>query len=197
MPTSRIISLDNSSRIVRDLLNNNQAAIKELYINNYPKIRSMILQNNGTEQDSKDIYQDAFVALWKRLQNNSFEMKSESAIGGYLYTVSKNKWMDHLRSSGYKKNISLDVLSDSGFEKTSEENIFDKKEDNTRVKKAMMALKELGQECRELLKMFYYEKQSMNDISIILKLDAASTRNKKYRCMKRLRDMTLNQPDKN
>ena len=56
----------------------------------------------------------------------------------------------------------------------------------------MTAFSTLGEACQELLVKFYFEKQSMTEIAESLNLDAASTRNKKYRCMERLRKKALN-----
>jgi len=56
----------------------------------------------------------------------------------------------------------------------------------------MHAFKGLGAPCKDLLMKFYFEKKSMKDIAEELQLDAASTRNKKYRCMQKLRELALN-----
>ena len=55
----------------------------------------------------------------------------------------------------------------------------------------MLAFKNLGEACKSLLSKFYFEKKSMNVIAKELALDSASTRNKKYRCMQKLREIAL------
>lgn len=191
MATSKVVSINRQEDVIEGLLSNNQSVIRQLYVKNYPKIEALILKNNGNTQDAKDIYQEAFIALWKKVRSQSFELKNESAVDGFLYQVSKNKWMDHLRSAGYKKNVSYDLLTESGVEKIPEGVLDTAQEENKKLKQVLEAYKHLGYECKALLKKFYYEKQSMNDIASELLLDPASCRNKKYRCMQKLRELTL------
>ena len=55
----------------------------------------------------------------------------------------------------------------------------------------MEAFKNLGQPCKQLLTTFYFDKKSLRDIAVELSLDEASVRNKKYRCMEKLRNQVL------
>ena len=100
--------------------------------------------------------------------------------------------MDVLRSKGFKKTIVTSKLS--YFEPAAEENnaINDDILKEQRLQDVMHAFKTLGEACKNLLSKFYFEKKSMNLIAKELGLDSASTRNKKYRCMQKLREIALN-----
>jgi RNA polymerase sigma factor (sigma-70 family) len=65
-----------------------------------------------------------------------------------------------------------------------------------KLEQARNAFKQLGASCKELLSKFYFEKMSLNEIASLLDLDAASARNKKYRCMQKLRGLALVKPPK-
>jgi len=185
------MGVSDQKRIIHALLNNDEKIIRMLYTKNYPKIEAMILKNNGNKEDAKDIYQEAFIALWKRVRQDNFEIKNESAMDGFIYRVAKNKWMDQLRSAGYKKNVSYDQLAEDGYESVADENTNQDDSNQNKLATAMHAFKNLGDECKNLLLKFYFEKKSMNEIAKELKLDSASTRNKKYRCMKKLKELAL------
>jgi len=114
-----------------------------------------------------------------------------NAMDGFIYRVAKNKWMDQLRSAGYKKNVSYDQLAEDGYESVADENTNQDDSNQNKLATAMHAFKNLGDECKNLLLKFYFEKKSMNEIAKELKLDSASTRNKKYRCMKKLKELAL------
>ncbi|WP_162623288.1 RNA polymerase sigma factor [Confluentibacter sediminis] len=165
--------------------------MKSLYTSNYNKIELLVLRNSGTKEDAKDIYQDAFIAVWNNIKNNTFIPVNERAVQGYLYTIAKNKWMDILKSSRFKKtqygfsNPSLVDKSDYV------EDVTDKNLENEKLVSTMEAFKILGQPCKELLTIFYFEKKSLRDIAIQLQIDEASARNKKYRCMEKLRNMVI------
>ncbi|WP_422107560.1 RNA polymerase sigma factor [Winogradskyella sp.] len=184
--------LDYRLEVVGAIKRNDSSTLKRLYTNNYPKIEALILKNSGTKEHAKDIFQEAFLAVWQNVKQDKFIPQSESSINGYLYTIAKNKWMDVLRSQGYKKTITASHLSH--FEIKDEENngIDDDILKDKRLEDVMLAFKNLGEACKSLLRMFYFEKKSMNLIAEELKLDAASTRNKKYRCMQKLRQIALN-----
>ena len=53
----------------------------------------------------------------------------------------------------------------------------------------MAAFKQLGASCQLVLTRFYFEKKSMKAIAEELQIDAASARNKKYRCMQKLKEL--------
>ena len=171
---------------------NEPAVLKEVYVSNYPKIEILVLNNNGSKDQAKDLYQEAFLAVWQNIKQNKFLPKTNSSINAYLYTIAKNKWMDYLRSNGYKKTIMASELN--YFEPAEEENngIDDDILKDKRLEDVMLAFKDLGQACKNVLRMFYFEKKSMNLIADELQIDSGSVRNKKYRCMQRLKEVVLN-----
>ena len=184
-------TLSNNQGFIEAIQNNNTKVLKNLYITNYPKIEILVLKNSGSKDEAKDIYQDAFLAVWQNIKQNKFVPKTESSINGYLYTIAKNKWMDVLRSQGFKKTIVTSRLNH--FEIKDEENndIDDDILKDKRLEDVMLAFKNLGDACKSLLSKFYFEKKSMNLIADELALDSASTRNKKYRCMQKLKEIAL------
>lgn len=183
--------LTKNQGFIEAIQNNNTQVLRDLYSSNYPKIEILVLKNNGSKDQAKDIYQDAFLAVWQNIKQNKFVPRSESSINGYLYTIAKNKWMDVLRSQGYKKTIVISQLNH--FEVKDEENngIDDDILKDKRLEDVMQAFKNLGEACKSLLRKFYFEKKSMNIIAEELSLDSASTRNKKYRCMQKLKEIAL------
>ena len=64
-------------------------------------------------------------------------------------------------------------------------------EEDNKLKATMGAFAKLGSECKELLTKFYFEKASLRDIASELSLGEASARNKKYRCIQKLREIAL------
>jgi RNA polymerase sigma factor (sigma-70 family) len=176
-------------QLIEAIKANDQIALKQFYMSNYFKIETMVLKNSGSVEHAKDLYQDSFIAVWKNLKTNKFEPKNETALQGYLYQIAKNKWMDVLRSNTFKKTNTLtdermSFLKDEAIEEAEEEN-------EDKLKSTMSAFKNLGQPCKQLLTNFYYEKKSLRDIASEFQLEEASVRNKKYRCMEKLRSIVL------
>jgi RNA polymerase sigma factor (sigma-70 family) len=75
----------------------------------------------------------------------------------------------------------------------SEVDIDENFEDEEQLKKKALlgALNRLGDECKTVLQLFYFERKSMDVISKELNITSASVRNKKYRCMEKLRTLSL------
>lgn len=187
-----VYKTDQKLQLITSIKNNDTRVLKKIYAQNYPKIEALILKNNGTKDHAKDVYQEAFLAVWQNIKQDRFIPQTENSINGYLYTIAKNKWMDVLRSQGFKKTVVTSKLE--YFEPKAEENndIDDDILKDKRLEDVMLAFKTLGEACKNLLRKFYFEKKSMNLIAEELALDAASTRNKKYRCMQKLRQLALN-----
>ncbi len=182
--------LDEQSQLIAAIKTNDSVALKALYISNYPKIESLVLSNSGTKEDAKDVYQDAFIVVWNNVKDKSFIPLNETAIQGYLYTIAKNKWMDIIKSSRFKKTKS--TFNEKAFINKSDD-IFEDDVSNIKLKATMTAFKNLGQPCKQLLTSFYYEKKDLREIASQLNIEENTARNKKYRCMEKLRAMVLPQ----
>lgn len=163
---------------------NDERALQQLYKANYPLVEKYVLQNSGTTDEAKDIYQEAFIALWRNIQLDKFTPTGNGALNAYLFQIAKNKWMDHLRSAIVKKTTTLD-------EKHQPAMTFEELNDNDveRLKLIKEKFSDLGENCRELLTRFYYKKQSLKEIADALNWTEATAKNNKYRCMERLRAM--------
>lgn len=193
MPEGILNNSNHQENLVASIRANDTVVLQKLYVETYPNVEVHILRNSGTKDQAKDIFQEAVIALWRAANEDRFTARSMDAAKGYLYTIAKNKWIDYLRSSRYKKEISSEIMmtnhtiSDEEVEDTDYE---------LKLQQSREAFKQLGASCKELLSKFYFEKMSLNEIASLLDLDAASARNKKYRCMQKLRGLALVKPPK-
>lgn len=187
----QVYKLENQIQFVKAIKNNNPVVLKKLYIENYPKVEALILKNNGSVEHAKDIYQEAFITVWKHVKNNTFKPENESAIQGYLYRISKNKWIDVLRSKAFKNvsPLSSDILR--LVKNTDEDTKDENSEENNRLNSIMIAFRDLGNPCKELLKLFYFNKKSLREVAQEFNIGENTARNKKYRCMEQLRTIVL------
>lgn len=165
---------------------NDAAILRWLYQSQFPKIRKFVLDNNGDEDQAKDLFQEAFIAFWNNVKDNKFTPENGSALTGYLYQIAKNKWLDFLRSSQFKKTVLLQTEHDK----------IDEEEDNDWMQyRTLVAaeIKNLGDNCREILRRFYFAKESMELIAKAFQWTEATARNTKYRCIQRLREKVKTQ----
>lgn len=165
------------------VLSNDEAALKTLYQNEYHKAERFVINNNGTAEQAKDIYQDAFLAVWRNVQLGRFAPQNETALAGYLYQVAKNKWIDYLRSGHFKKTVQI-----SNVEKEYEPVEELPAEQSDYINKIKKGLLLLGENCKEVLGRFYYKNESLKTIAAAMNWTEATARNNKYRCLEKLRE---------
>ncbi len=167
---------------------NENKAIEQLYIAIFPKVKVYILQNNGDEDQAKDIFQEAFLSLWKNIKESKFSPGQDDNIEAYLFTIAKNKWIDYLRSFQYRNKISIHEVEEMIVDSDDRDGVAAEELNRDKASIAREAVNRLGESCKRLLKMFYFERKSMEMIAKRLKISTSTARNKKYRCMQQLRE---------
>jgi RNA polymerase sigma factor (sigma-70 family) len=185
----KVLKIKSQNDIVIAIQNNNEQLLKQLYQANYKKVEYYVLQNSGSIDQAKDLYQDAFMSMWQNVKDDKFVPQNETALQGYLYTIAKNKWTDYLRSARFKKTTSIP----DNFQASEEEldsNYFEN-ENEKKQHLISVAFKNLGEECKRVLQQFYFEKKSLKNIASQFNIGENSVRNKKYRCIQKLKELTM------
>ncbi len=181
--------IKNQFQVINAIKANDNVVLKKLYQENYRKVEIFILKNNGSMPQAKDTYQEAFIAMYQNIKADKFVPANESAIQGYLYQIAKNKWTDFLRSSRYKRTAKMTNEIQLDDPETSEVEYEINSESNSAQNSVMQAFERMGAECKKLLEVFYFQKKSMREIAATLEIGEASARNKKYRCLQKLRQL--------
>ena len=169
-------------QIRRDELSKSEGALRYIYEECYFICEQMILKNNGTKEDAKDTFQDALVVFYNNVKNPSFDLSSK--ISTYLYAVCRNLWLKSLRES--KKYVEVD----EEYMQSLEGGVVvpDKKEHSDTATMLADLLEQSGEKCLSLLKMFYFEKLKMKEISSAFGFASEQVaKNQKVRCLKKLR----------
>ena len=163
---------------------NDEQAMRQFYTDNFGHVKRFVLQNNGTADDAKDIYHEAYLSAWRNIQMDKFVPQHEGALDAYIFRIARHKWLDHLRSLRYKNTTSLEA---------EHENVmtFEETDDMTMKRIQLMkgCFRQLGENCRNLLTRFYYKDESMKKIATDMNWTEATAKNNKYRCMEKLRSM--------
>jgi RNA polymerase sigma factor (sigma-70 family) len=147
-----------------------------LYKETLPKVRNMILKNNGNHEEANDIFQDAVIIFFKQVRNGSFNDSYD--IDGYIYTISKNLSLDHVENTfPYSEGILEEVIS---------------KEKANALEDVM---NKIGEECKKLLKLVAYEKLSMKEICVQMGYSSDNVaKTYHYRCKKKLTEFIKGSP---
>lgn len=163
---------------------NDERFMQQLYVDNFDRVKHFVLRNSGTVDDAKDIYQEAYLSVWRNIRMDKFTPRHNGALEAYLLQIARYKWLDTLRSLSYKNTTSL---------KPAHENLmtFEELDDITerRLQLIKAQFRNLGAGCQKLLARFYYNKESIKQIATDMAWTEATAKNNKYRCMEKLRNM--------
>jgi RNA polymerase sigma factor, sigma-70 family len=168
--------------IFNEIRKKNEVALRELYKTHYPMVYHLICSNNGTEQEAKDVYQEAVLAFYERAQQPDFVLSCK--IKTYLYAVSRRLWLKRLWE---KKRFDNNIPDNEPFPALDEELVdFEERERNFETMK--QSLEALGEPCRSILEDFYIRDLTMESIREKFGYtNADNAKNQKYKCLQRLK----------
>ena len=180
--------MQNESGLLNGLANNDKRAVETIYKENYNMIQSLIINNNGSAEDAKDIFQEAMIVLYEKVRSGSFELNCQ--IKTYLYSVSKRLWLKRLQQSAR-----YDLAGDD-LEPTIpvDDEIEDHEKRDAEFEMMDKAISSLGEPCKSLLEAYYLQKQSMQVIAANFGYtNADNAKNQKYKCLIRLKKLFFEQ----
>ncbi|WP_457287705.1 RNA polymerase sigma factor [Pedobacter sp. UYP24] len=177
-------SVPTDREVVLGILNNSDDALNKLYIGYFPMVLQFILNNNGDEDDAKDVYQEGIIVLYNKIKSGDFELSSK--LKTYIYSVCRRIWLKKLAQQSRKTNNIAD------FEDVLSEDIDveDHGQKEEQFNKMHSALIHLGEPCKTIIQDFYINNLSMQDISEkfgYTNTDNAKTQ--KYKCLQRLKKL--------
>lgn len=177
-------SVPTDREVVLGILNNSEEALNKLYVGYYPMVLQFILNNNGDEDDAKDVYQEAIIVLYNKIKSGNFELSSK--LKTYLYSVSRRIWLKKLAQQSKKtSNIAdfEDVL-------IVEEDIEQHEQKDMQFDKMKISLESLGEPCKTIIEDFYIHSLSMQDICEKFGYtNSDNAKTQKYKCLQRLKKL--------
>lgn len=151
-----------------------EKAFGKLY-GQWPKINRLIRQQGGNRDDAKDIFQEALIVLYNRLESQDFILTG--SLNGFIYQTSRNLYLKKTKKDSLSPVSTLDneYVGEWAEEETHA---------HTQTGLAEKALEKLAEKCREILQFFYMEKRSMEWIAERLGLKSEqAAKTQKYKCL--------------
>ncbi|GAB2459002.1 hypothetical protein GCM10011375_08580 [Hymenobacter qilianensis] len=161
-------------------------ALAQLYRLHLPMISHLVLQNSGTEDEAKDVYQEGVMVFYEKVREGSLELSCQ--IKTYLYAVCRRLWLKRLA----EKNRFNGRLEDHEpyLETGAEADVDQAEERDQRFATMAEALNHLGEPCRSLLEGFYLQEKSMQQLTAEFGYtNADNAKNQKYKCLVRLKKL--------
>jgi RNA polymerase sigma factor (sigma-70 family) len=174
-------SANNERILLQGLARNDKKAVETIYRENYSTVQSLIINNNGTADDAKDIFQEAMIVLYEKARSGNFELSCQ--IKTYVYSVSRRLWLKRLQ---HANRYSGDI---SGAEVVQvEDDIEEHSRRDAEFEMMEKAILGLGEPCKSLLEAFYLQKKNMQEIAASFGYtNAENAKTQKYKCLIRLK----------
>jgi RNA polymerase sigma factor (sigma-70 family) len=181
-------SAPTDSEIVLGILNNSEIVLKRLYTTYFPMILQLIINNNGNEDDAKDIYQEAIIVLYNKIKSGEFELSSK--LKTYIYSVCRRLWLKRLSQMN---RYGGDIRDFEEYLPVDDE-VDNHNERDTQFNKMENALQLLGEPCKTIMEDFYIHNRSMQDICERFGYtNADNAKTQKYKCLQRLKKLFFQQ----
>ncbi len=178
----------NEQILLRGLVNNDSKAIDAIYKENFNMVQAFILNNNGTYDDARDVFQEAMITLYEKAKSESFVLTCQ--IKTYVYSVCRRLWLKKLQQKGRF------VAQSDGLEETVsvDEDLEIHEKRNADFVIMERAMSSLGEPCKSLLEAYYINKKGMTEISAEFGYtNADNAKNQKYKCLMRLKKLFFTQ----
>lgn len=171
---------------IEKIKRNSDEALKEIYVQYNQDITHWVKSKyNLSSPDAKEIFQITIVILYENVISGKLTNLTAS-LKSYLIGIAKNKALEqHRTKSKFVKDDVLQYIAD--HQDADTELLYQMEERITIVERAMDIM---GDQCKSILRLFYYQGLSMEDITRNMKYkNSNTTKNLKYKCIKRLHNM--------
>ena len=171
-----------NEKLIELLTNGKQEKAFTYLYNSFPKVEKHILRNSGTKEAALDVFQEGLILLYRKINGKAIDNPE-----AFLITTCHFLWKNELRKKKVRINTSDDV---SSIEATDELDLLIEKEN--KLKQLEYIILSLGEKCKSIFELFYYQAFDMNSIANKLGYKNVQTAKvQKYKCMERARNLAL------
>jgi RNA polymerase sigma factor (sigma-70 family) len=165
-------------------------AIRYLYRTHYGALGYYVVHNGGDEGDAQDIFQETVLSFTDMVLQGKY--RQEASVKTMLFTINRNIWFSEITRRGRREQ--RNKLFVAGHAET-EKNVTDYISGREARSEILKVVEQLGEGCKKILLLFYYENLSMKEILAQTDFENEQVvRNKKYKCLKQLENMMKENP---
>ena len=165
-----------------------ESTVRYLYEQYFEALARFVRNNSGEHEDAEDFFQEALVVFINAVRQNKF--RGDSTIKTFLYAIIRNLWLNELKRRG--KTTTRETTYYEQQEKQELQHLAYESETTQRI---LAFFSQLGDNCKKILVMHYYQDYSMKDIAQAMRYESEQVaRNAKYKCSKKLTTMLDSNP---
>jgi RNA polymerase sigma factor (sigma-70 family) len=165
------------------LRSGNTEILEALYRKYFGLVLKLIVNNSGSREEARDIYQDTLIVLVENARDPAFSLSCQ--LQTYIYSVAKRLWLKQLRRQDKRTLIREQFDEDVESATADTDRFLESEVAFTKMEKSLVAL---GEPCSTLISDFYTKGLSMEVIAEKFGYTSAdSAKNQKYKCLQRLK----------
>ena len=158
------------------------AIIKKYQEKLYWHIRRMVVEH----EDANDVLQNAFIRVWKGLDN----FREDSQLYTWIYRIGTNECLTFLEQKKRKSTVSLDGDVETGLSNTIKA---DKHFDPNKLEwKLQLAMQQLPEKQRIVFNLRYYDEMPYEEMSKVLETSEGALKASYHHAVKKIEDFILN-----
>ena len=158
------------------------AIIKKYQEKLYWHIRRMVVEH----EDANDVLQNAFIRVWKGLDN----FREDSQLYTWIYRIGTNECLSFLEQKKRKSTVSLDGDVETGLSNTIKA---DKHFDPNKLEwKLQLAMQQLPEKQRIVFNLRYYDEMPYEQMSKVLETSEGALKASYHHAVKKIEDFILN-----
>lgn len=155
------------------------AAIRQTYDLALPAVIIWVKENNGSEADARDVFQEALIALFRKLERG--ELILTCTLKSFLRIMCRNLWLSRLRNKQHQASplaqveeaVDLGADLEQRLVQSEKEQLFFKHFDN------------LGGNCKKIMQWFF-DKVPLKQIAERLDTSEGYIKKRKFKCKEQL-----------
>ncbi|MEM6344818.1 MAG: sigma-70 family RNA polymerase sigma factor [Bacteroidota bacterium] len=163
-----------------------EKAVKALYRQERERCLAYLQKQGAKAEEAKDLFQEAVIAVFENIRAGKF--RGESKLGNYLLSVARFLWLNRVKRSAIAERIHQAQTPEVSHPGPLPYLLA--AEQSQQIQALFAAL---GEQCSEVLNRSIYWEDTMEELAASMGYASAQiARNKKYRCLERLRKMIKN-----
>ena len=169
------------------IINGNPNAFATLVDRYKDMVYTLALKMLCNKEEAEEIAQDTFIKIYSALP----KFKGESKFSTWVYKITYNTCLDALKKNKKEKKVAY-IEDFSEHQTKTLENNFDAIDEEERNQAIQDCLKELSSEEAFLITLYYFDDQSIDEISKIMNSSVSNTKVKLFRIRKKLASILKN-----
>ncbi|WP_372755165.1 RNA polymerase sigma factor [Labilibaculum sp.] len=165
--------------ILEGISMSNNDVLNYIYSKFFPSIRNFIENNNGNEEDARDLFQEAIIVIYRKMKKEPLVLTCNFRT--YIYSICKLLWLKQLEKRKNSKEISSEAILENRLDEAAPTY-----EQTERFRLYQKHFRLLGPDCKQVLRLTL-EKVSLREISEIMGYKGEKyAKKKRYQCKQAL-----------